>query len=214
MTMRARLSLAMLSLALVAAPALAGDAPVEPVQCAGIFGPDSSESLLRDTFGDDNVVTGIVPGPEGTELLATTIFPDDPDRRMEFGWFDEQNLARLNYVELSPSQAGPQGVRIGMSVAEVEALNGQPFAVGGFWWDYGGYAIIDDGALAGVLEGGCYLSIRFAPAEDYPQDIDVTPVAGEVQVPSADPLLATLDTRVQVLTIGYPWPEDLPQPQY
>jgi hypothetical protein len=35
-----------------------------------------------------------------------------------------------------------------------------------------------------------------------------------VQVPSDDPLLAAIDTRVQVLTLGYQWPDDLPQPEY
>lgn len=212
--MRARLPFAVLSLVLALGPAAAQDAQDDQLQCAGVFGPDSTEALVRQTFGDANVVTGIVPGPEGTEMLATTVFGDDPARRMAFGWFDEENLSRLNYVDLAPDQIGPGGVRIGMSVADVEALNQEPFAVGGFWWDYGGYANIETGALAGEQEGGCYLSIRFSPGDDYPADLDVTAVAGEVQVSSAEPLLQRLDTRVQVVSIGYPWPDDLPQPQY
>jgi hypothetical protein len=39
-------------------------------------------------------------------------------------------------------------------------------------------------------------------------------VSGEVQVSSDDPLLAEIDARVQVLTLGYPWPDDLPMPEY
>jgi len=101
-----------------------------------------------------------------------------------------------------------------MSVAEVEALNGSPFNVGGFWWDYGGYANIEEGTLAGELDGGCYLSIRFSPKDEYSPKLDITPVLGEVQVPSNEPLLETLDTRVQVLSIGYAWPDDLPKPEY
>ena len=215
--MNARLLLALLC-CIAAAPAAAKDkgapaAPAEEVACSGVFGPDSSEALVIETFGAENVVTGTVPGPEGTELIATTVFPDDPERSMEFGWFDEENFTRLSYVELSPSQTTPGGVRIGQTVAEVEALNGQPFEVGGFWWDYGGYANIESGTLA-ELEGGCHLSIRFSPGESYPDDTDVTSVSGEVQVSSDDPLLAEIDTRVQVLAIGYPWPDDLPMPEY
>ncbi len=216
--MNARLSLALACCVVAAAaPAAAKDkanpASGEEVACLGVFGPGSSEAMLVETFGADNVVTGTVPGPEGTELIATTVFPDDPERIMEFGWFDEENYTRLSYVELSPSQTAPGGVRIGQTVAEVEALNGEPFQVGGFWWDYGGYANIESGNLA-QLEGGCHLSIRFSPGENYSDDIDVTPVSGEVQVSSDDPLLAEIDTRVQVLTLGYPWPDDLPMPQY
>jgi hypothetical protein len=218
--MLARISLVALAAALaVTAPAFAKTkpaaqpAPADQVACTGVFGPDSSEALVKETFGAENVVTGIVPGPEGTELLATTVFPDDPDRKMEFGWFDEENFTRLSYVELSPSQTAPGGVRIGQTVAEVQALNGEPFTVGGFWWDYGGYASIENGKLAG-LDGGCYLSVRFSPADEYSPAIDVTPVSGEVQVPSDEGLLEILDTRVEVLSLGYAWPEDLPQPDY
>ena len=207
--MNARFALAIACgvLAAATAPALA-----EEVSCLGVYGPDSSEALLIDTFGAANVVTGTVPGPEGTELIATAVFPDDPDRRMEFGWYDEQAFARPGHIRLAPSQTAPGGVRIGQTVAEVEALNGAPFLVGGFWWDYGGYANIETGRLASLE--GCHLSIRFAPAGDIPASIDSATVSGEVQVPSDDPLLAAIDTRVQVLTLGYPWPDDLPQPEY
>lgn len=217
--MPARLSLAIAAAALLAAtplaatPLAAKDKPA-PLACAGVYGPDSSEALVIETFGAENVVTGMVYGPEGSELLATTVFGDDDNRAIEFFWFDEDNRTHLSDVRLAPGQVGPGGVRIGMSVAQVAALNGEPFSVGGFWWDYGGYANMESGALAGQREGGCYLSIRFAPADDYPEDLDVTAVSGEVQVSSDDPLLETLDTRVQVLSLGYPWPDDLPQPQY
>lgn len=218
--MLARFSLIALATALLAAgPAVAKDkvkaeAPGDAVTCSGVYGADSSEALVKETFGAENVVTGMVPGPEGIEMLATTVYPDDPERKMEFGWFDEENLTHLSYVELAPSQTAPGGVKLGMSVEDVAKLNGESFMVGGFWWDYGGYANIETGALAGQLEGGCYLSIRFSPGEGYPQDLDVTAVSGEVQVPSDEPLLAEMDTRVGVLSIGYAWPEDLPQPEY
>ncbi len=213
--MPARLSIVAFIAALLATtPLSAAASEIEAVTCSGVFGPESSEALVRQTFGADNVVTGMVYGPEGMELLATTVFGDDPDRAMQFGWWDDENRTYLSYVNLAPNQTAPGGVRLGMSVAEVEALNGEPFNVGGFWWDYGGYANIEAGALSGEQDGGCYLSIRFAPADEDIGDLDISPVAGEVQVPSAEPLLETLDTRVQVLSIGYAWPEDLPQPEY
>ena len=204
-----RLSLLALCAALVVTPALAKDKSgpaAEPVACTGPFGPDSSEATLIETFGAQNVVTGQVYGPEGMELLATTVFPDDPQRTMRVGWWDEENRTQLSYVDLAPSQVGPGGVRVGMTVDEIRALNGEPFTIGGFWWDYGGYANIQSGNLAD-LPGGCYLSLRFGPTEDYSTDIDVTPVAGEVQIPSDEPLLKTLDVRVQVVSLSYASPD-------
>jgi len=203
-----RLSLLALCTAFVVTPAIAKEktkVPAEQVACAGVFGPDSSEALLIETFGAENVVTGQVYGPEGIEMLATTLFPDDPQKTMQMGWWDEENLTKLAYVELAPSQVGPSGVRVGMTVAEIEAINGEPFIIGGFWWDYGGYANIESGNLTD-LPGDCHLSLRFSPAEEYSSAIDVAPVSGEVQIPSGEGLLQILDTRLQVLSLSYASP--------
>lgn len=217
--MIARISLLALSLALVAVPAVAKDkaktAPAAPVAvtCDGVFGPKSSDTLVRETFGEDNVETGMVYGVEGIEFMATTVFPNEPDRVMQFSWWDEEKLEYLSSLELAPSQETPTGIKIGMSVKEVEAINGEPFTIGGFWWDYGGGAVFETGALANP-ETGCGFWIRFAPTDDYSEDVDVTPVSGEVTVPSSEPLLETLDVRVQSINLGYAWPEELPQPDY
>lgn len=215
--MKTRISLVALSLAVALVPATAKDkvkmdVPVA-LSCDGVFGPNSSDALVRETFGDENVRTGTVYGPEGIEYLATTVYPDDPDRAMQFSWFDAENLEYLSSVEIAPSQATPEGVKVGMSVAEVEAINGAPFTVGGFWWDYGGGSSFAEGALA-PKDDGCNFWLQFAPKEDYPADLDVSAVSGEVTVPSSEPLLVTLDVRVQSVNLGYPWPEELPQPEY
>lgn len=217
--MKIRISLLALSLAVAVAPAAAkdkvktADAAPTVVTCDGVFGPKSSDALVRRTFGDENVETGKVYGVEGIEFEATTVFPDDPERVMQFSWFDEEKHEYLSSVELSPSQETPTGVKIGMTVAEVEAINGAPFTLGGFWWDYGGGSTFETGVLRNP-ENGCGFWIAFAPKEDYPADLDVSAVSGEVTVPSSEPLLKMLDVRVQSINLGYPWPEDLPQPEY
>jgi hypothetical protein len=199
--MLARLSLFALCAALAGTPVLA-----QEFDCSGVFGPESSADLLIQTYGADNVVTGNVPGAEGMDMLATTVFPNDPDKKLVFGWWDEEGLKELSYVDLPPSMSGPHGVRTGMSVDEVVAINGAPFTIGGFWWDYGGYATIDTGKLANIGDG-CYVWMRFSPAEDYPASTDVTEIAGDRQIPTTEPLLKTVDTRLAVLSVGYPGPE-------
>lgn len=206
-----RLSLIVVSALALAGPAVAKDqAQPEAVSCDGVYGPKSSEALLIETFGKDNVVTGMVPGAEGMETLGTTVFPNDPDRTMVFGWWDEENRTYLSYVDLAPGQTTPMGARVGMTVAEIEALNGAPFTIGGFWWDYGGNAYFDTGALV-YPDAGCGFGIRFDITGDIPADIDVAPIAGEVTVPSGDHLLSKLDARVVSISLGYPWPDELAQ---
>src|SRR6218665_3417228 len=152
--MKIRISLVALSLALAVVPAVAkdkvkdtGDASAA-VSCDGVYGLKSSDALVRETFGDENVETGMVYGVEGIEFEASTVYPNDPERVMQFSWFDEEKHEYLSSVELSPSQETPTGVKIGMTVAEVEAINGAPFILGGFWWDYGGGSTFETGVLA------------------------------------------------------------------
>lgn len=199
--MIARLSLLAFSLVLAATPTFAKDKAA--FACEGVFGPESSEKLLIDTYGADNVVTGEVDGPEGSTLLATTVFPNDAEKEMQFGWWNDEARTGLSYARLSPSMAGPEGVKIGMTVPEVEAINGKPFTIGGFWWDYGGYGIIDAGKLANVDDTSCYISLRFSPADDDTGDLDVSAVSGEVTIPSDEPLLDKLKVTVQSVEISY-----------
>ena len=187
------------ALVLVATPTLA-----DQLTCDGPFSADSNEQKLIEAFGKDNVVTGEVPGPEGSTVLATTIFPNDEARKIEVGWWYEDNLSQLAYFTVPSGDIAPQGVKTGMTVKEVEALNGAPFEMQGFWWDYGGYANFTGGKLGGD-DTGCMVSVRFAPANDEaPADLDVDAISGEVQVPSSEPLLEKLDVRVESVSVSYP----------
>ena len=197
--MLARLPFVLLCACLVVTPALANDKTA--FSCAGVFGPDSSEALLIKTYGAENVVTGMVPGDFGQEMLATTVFPNDPDKTMRFAWWDNEKRESLNFVDLPPSIDGPGGVHSGMTVAEVLAINGKPFTIRGFWQQSGGNARIEQGTLAYLDDAGCFLSLRFSPSADYPQDLDVSAVSGEVTIASDEPLLEKLDTRVSLVTI-------------
>jgi hypothetical protein len=192
------LRLTLLPLVLFATPAFA-----DQLNCDGPFAADSSETRLVETYGRDNVVTGGIPGPEGSTILATTVFPNDPEKKMEFGWWDEDNLTQLAYFTVPAKDTAPQGVRQGMTVKEVEALNGAPFDMQGFWWDYGGYANFTGGKLA-AADAGCIVSVRFAPAADYPQDLNVDAISGEQAVPSTEPLLEQVDARVESVSVSYP----------
>ena len=184
----------------VATPALA-----EEIACEGAFGIDSSEARLIELYGADNVVTGTVPGPEGTEMLATTVFPDDPKRTLQFVWWNEEKLSDPSYIELPAKLAAPGGVHIGQSLAEVEALNGEPFTLLGFGWDYGGSAGFETGALSD-LPGDCLLSVRFEYGES-PEGLDTLPAMGDKELSSDDPLLAQMQVRLYAVSIGYPHPD-------
>lgn len=222
--MMIRVSLAALCAAMLVAAPVASKEKNKPIQsgpaheenfaCSGILGPDSTEAALRAHYGDANVVTGTVYGPEGMEMLGTSFYPGEEGRSVEVLWYDEEALAYPASVTLPAGVIAPNGVRLGMTIDEVEALNGQPFKLGGFWWDYGGYAYFEVGNLAdNDPEPECFVSVRFLPG-DYSDEIDTLEVSGEVEVRSDLPLLDEIDTRVFQLLVHYPWPDHLPEPEY
>jgi hypothetical protein len=187
----------------LAAALLALPAGAQEMACSGVLGPDSSEARLIEAYGADNVMTGDVPGAEGETVLATTVYPNDPARSFQVGWWDEDKREQVAYFTVPANGVAPGGVRQGQTVAEVEALNGQPFTLLGFYWDYGGAASFQDGRLAD-LPGGCQLSLAFEPRAELPAGTDDSAVVGDIEVPSSEPLLVKLDARVQSLFLSYP----------
>lgn len=174
--------------------------------CEGVFGVDSSEARFIETFGKDNVVTGEVPGPEGTTMIATTVYPDDPKRTFQAVWWDEQALKDLSYVSVPAGDIAPGGVELGMGIEEVEALNGGPFTISGFWWDYGGSASFQSGKLA-ELPDDCRLLVTFEPTVELPAAVDLDPISGDREVSSDLQLLRQAEPKVVEILFGYPHPD-------
>ncbi|HEY4199344.1 MAG TPA: hypothetical protein VGM83_02185 [Devosiaceae bacterium] len=194
MTLRPLLVLALLA---ATTPAFADD-----IACTGPLGPDSSEAQLIATFGKDNVVTAEVDGPEGSTLLTTTVFPNDPDKTFRVGWWDEPNRKFLNYFTVPARDTAPGGLRVGQTIAEVEQLNGGPFYLYGFYWDYGGIATFENGPLS-KLPGDCFVNLTFNPTRELPPDVDPDPVSGDKQIASTEPLLERLAPTVSEVMISF-----------
>ncbi|HZY68461.1 MAG TPA: hypothetical protein VFE52_07730 [Devosia sp.] len=203
MAIRAPLTALAVTVAVVSAPVSAAE-----IGCEGVFNAETTLADLEAEFGAENVVTGEVPGPEGTTMVATTIFPDDPDRTMQVRWWDEENVSSFAGVTLAAGDTGPGGIALGMPIAEVEAINGEPFNLWGFFWDYGGGAGFQSGTLSDI-PGGCFVNLRFAPArEDLPDSLSLA-ISGDIELRSDMPELTEAEVVVREINLGYPFPEEL-----
>jgi hypothetical protein len=195
-SMTRALALALLPL-LAAAPALADE-----MACAGALGPDTTLSKIEETYGKANVVTGEVDGPEGTTMVATTVFPKDPDKSFQIYWWDEEKHERIAGFDVPANSTGPLGLKIGMPIADVQALNGEAFTLSGFYWDYGGSAGFDKGKLSN-LPGGCFLNLTFNPSVDPPNDTISNAISGEQDLRSDMKEFAVVKPVVQGISLGY-----------
>lgn len=173
--------------------------------CAGPFAPDSSEAALIDAFGAGNVGFGEIWGDEGTIPQATTIFPADPAKRLSIIWQDDTNRAQPRLI-LIPAESGwtIDGLRVGMSLDEVEALNGAVFNLGGFN-DMDRGRVIDwgDGKLV-LSTSACTVDVQFGYRPlGIPLDLD-DPLESEGIYSSDHPAYRALGARVVGMTVIYP----------
>lgn len=200
---------AVLILVATAFPALAQTAPTgSPLACTGPLGPKSSHAEVAAAYGKDNVVFAKIDGAEGETIDATVVFPQDPAKRLELYWVDQAARRGLQTVGLSPGSTwiAPNGVRLAMTLADVEKLNGRPFELSGFDWDYGG--MVTDwkgGALSGPVPGGCVVSVGFTVPEGAPEAA-ATAVSGDTAFLSTDRNMRAVKPVVATITIGYPQP--------
>jgi hypothetical protein len=175
------------------------------LKCEGPFGRNASHADLVKAFGSNNVVYRDVEGVDGQPIKASVVYPNDPKAKLQVIWSDEKaSRGPTVMVKDQSAWAAANGIRIGSALAEVEKLNGKPFKLSGFDWDYGGHVRDwQGGALAKPLPGGCILAVEFVHPEDVPEE-SLAKVTGDVDVFSDSADLRAVEPYVGLLLISYP----------
>jgi hypothetical protein len=175
------------------------------IKCEGPFGRNASHADLVKTFGNGNVVYQDIDGAEGEKIKASVLYPNDAKAKLEVIWGDEK--ARRQPTVRARDQSvwtSANGIRIGMAIADIEKMNGKPFTLSGFDWDYGGR--VKDwrgGELAKPLPGGCTVGVEFVHPEDAPE-ASLSKVSGDSDFLSDNADMRAVEPYVAVLTISYP----------
>jgi hypothetical protein len=158
---------------------------------------ESSEAELRQRYGDTAVTTTRIQIGEGETVPGTVLYEGDSLRRAEIIWHDTLKLRRPARVVLrgnqSQWQVGP-GISLGTSLQVLERLNGRPFTLAGFGWDYGG--VITDwggGALDSALTG---IKLYLDPGPAGREAPAYSRVLGDRDYSSAAPPMQQLGPRV------------------
>jgi hypothetical protein len=153
----------------------------------------SSQSTLEALFGRKNVTMSKLPAAEGETIDGARIHAG-PERQLEVIWEEMAVGKRISMVRLiGKGWTLDNGLRLGLTVADVEKINGKPFKVSGFDWDYGGWANFSEGALATGV------SVRFSPTEsDYSREIvgDRDVSSASTALRAANPLVTEIDIHL------------------
>lgn len=119
--------------------------------------------------------------------------------QVELYWNAATGTDRPGYVSIygedgQTDWATANGITIGTTLKEVERINGRPFELYGFGWDYGGYVSNWNG---GTLENKG-VSIRFEPSDGAGTPIELV---GDVTFNSDNPALAEVEVMVSELSL-------------
>lgn len=187
------------------AQAKAAAAPsARSIACSGAFGKDSSHVKLAMVFGLQNIAFSEVAGPGGTKMMATVLFPKDPKRRLEVLWANEAARVQTALIDINGKStwAAYKGLRIGLSLAAVEKLNGGTFKLNGF--DKDGEASASDWMGGALLDipGGCKVGVHFRPDAKAPADTR-SAVSVDKEFASNDPAIVAVRPTVSEVLIGF-----------
>lgn len=165
---------------------------------AGAFAKHSDHLKLAQTYGVHNVDFTQVPGDDGSTLMASVLFPNDPKRRLEVLWDDDAQRegVRMIVIEGQSTWVAQKGVHLGLPLVALEKLNQKPFLMMGF--DKNGMAIVSDwnGGALGLLTDGCQMGVQFKP------DPKASP--GALSAAASDKAFASSDAAIRAAkpTVG------------
>lgn len=154
----------------------------------GLIKPGMTATELERAYGKANVKHEDIPGAEGETIPGARLFADT-DREVEVIWDPENEKKKVVFDVhvIGTAWKFENGLKTGMTLEEVEKINGKPFKISGFAWDYGGYANFEGGKLAGKV------SLRFNPStEDIPEYLQ-----GDKELSSTDKKLRAVKPVVE-----------------
>lgn len=184
----------------------AAPAPLPPpghyrtvVECSGPFAKDSGMLALAVTYDARNMIF-TQETVQGAQVGATVLFPKDPRRRLEV-WWQSPNRTGTYLIDIAGKSiwSGPKGLRLGLTLDQLQKLNKKPFKVSGFDanglanvadWDGGELATLDGGCKAGVT---LHANVKTADAA----------LPAKNQYGSDDPAMRAVKPTVSEILIGY-----------
>lgn len=169
------------------------------IECKGPFAKDSGMLALAVAFDSRNMMF-THEKVQGTDVGVTVMFPKDPKRRLEV-WWQNANRTGLYLIDIAGKSTwvAPKGLRLGLTLEQVEKLNHKPFKLKGFDAD-GVAAVADwDGGELASLPGDCKAS-GSVQARDKKAAAEL-PAKDEYS--SSDPAMRALKPAVSEILIGY-----------
>lgn len=186
-------------------PRAAHDRTIVPGVRVGAITRTTTLADLRRVYGEANVRAEEVEIGEGETAPGATVFPDDSVRRVQLAFGDSAG-SPLRFVTIRGDTSAwrtDAGVTLGTGLARLNALNGRPFVMLGFGWDYAGTVVSWNGGRLAIDSTLGRFILRLRPTVTGPTADSLTgEVLGDREYPSDRPAMLRLEPVVhELLTI-------------
>lgn len=183
-------------------PAAAQDAAdrlIVPGQRAGAIGLATKPADLPRLYGAENLKYGKADGADEDVFEGIKIFAGTADEFRVLLTRDRRQISFLRFERPGGTWRTAEGIRVGLTPAELEQIIGGPFRLYGFHWQYGGLVTLRDNPGRRLRKG---LVIAFTPQRQASQ-ADEAEVSGDRLISSRHPALERVDARIGVLILNF-----------
>lgn len=194
----------------VDAPAPAESATTEwlivPGERVGKITSASTEADIIAAYGAEHVRDDEFHVGEGEMVPCTAVFPEEDAKRIMVLWEDADTKTKPMAVSVDGVGSvwkTASGLGVGTPLTVVEELNGKPFMLYGFGWDYGGRVSDFAGGVLGTPEGALQVEFQLNYESDPPPADDlVNQVSGDAEFSSSNPVMHQLNPTVYSVVVG------------
>lgn len=172
---------------------------IDPASSVGGITPKFSKADVIELFGEENIERYEISIGEGDVAEGTRIYTGTNDEFL-IEWNEETNTPVRITIEKSGTKWKTQeGITIGTTLDQLEKINGKPFMVTGFGWDYEGRSVSwENGTLPTALQLD-FEHKELSPSEE-------SQVAGDRLFSSNHPVIKKKELKVRALYIR--WDEE------
>lgn len=174
------------------------------IACSGVFGRDSSHAKLVTAFQARNLAYAQVDASTGGKVWASVLYGKDPKQRLEVWWSQPAARSDTHLIVINGQSdwIAPGDLHLGLTLAELEKLNGKPFKLIGFDKD-GVTAVTDwDGGTLSTIVGGCKVGVSLRADPRTPRST-LADLPADRSFGSADAALRSVNPTVSEILVAY-----------
>jgi hypothetical protein len=174
------------------------------IACDGVFGRDSSHAKLASAFQSRNVTFTQVGASSGGKVMASVLYAKSPKQRLEVWWSQPASRSDTHLIVINGQSdwIAPRELHLGLTLAELEQINGKPFKLSGFDKDHVAALTDWSGGQLGALTGGCKVGINLR-ADPKTPPAAISDLPADRAFTSSDAALRAVNPTVSEILIAY-----------